>query len=259
MKFESLIRSNPADSIAHLLEPMRIFLFLTVFLGASLHAAETSARTLRILFLSGPADAPEKLHLFDGVSSQEVELTRMGFSPVYKIMGGDINIALLPKPPPATPEPGATSVVPAGAPIAAVSAEIKDFYLIVSSDPSNQVAPVRMQVINANPDKFMPGHQLWFNLTDCRIGGIVGTRKLVIEPNARIILDPPATQAEDYHVNIQFVPPGEDRAEPLCETNWTHQPKSRNVYFVVKAPGTVIPRIMGFPDFRIEEKDTKKP
>jgi hypothetical protein len=237
---------------------MRILL-LFIFLGVTLHAAETSPRTLRILFLSGPADAPEKLHLFDGVSSQEVELTRMGFSPVYKIMGGDLTIALLPKPPPATPEPGATSVVPVGAPTAAVSEGTNDFYLIVSSDPSNQVAPVKMQVINANPDKFMPGHQLWFNLTDSRIGGMIGTRKLVIEPNSRVILDPPATQAEDYHVNIQYVSPGKERAEPLCETNWTHQPKSRNVYFVVKTPGSVIPRIMGFPDFRSEEKEKKKP
>lgn len=235
---------------------MRILL-LSIFLGVSLQAAGASARTLRILFLNGPADAPEKLHLFDGVSSQEVELSRMSFSPVYKIKGGDINIALLPKPPPATPEPGAASVVPAGAPSAAVSEGTNDFYLIVSSDPSNQVAPVKMQVINANPDKFMPGHQLWFNLTDCRIGGLIGTRKLVIEPNARVILDPPATQAEDYHVNIQYIPPGKERAEPLCETNWTHQPKSRNVYFIVKSPGAMIPRIMGFPDFRIEEKEKK--
>lgn len=237
---------------------MRILL-LSIFLGVSLQAAETSARTLRILFLSGPADAPEKLHLFDGVSSQEVELTRMSFSPVYKIVGGEINIALLPKPPPATPEPGATSVVPAGAPTAAVSEGTNDFYLIVSSDPSNQVAPVKMQVINANPDKFLPGHQLWFNLTDSRIGGIIGTRKLVIEPNARVILDPPATQAEDYQVNIKYVPPGKERAEPLCETNWTHQPKSRSVYFVLRTPDSIIPRIMGFPDFRIEEKEKKKP
>lgn len=259
MKFESLIRPDEGHRIAHPLQTMRIILLLSICLGVTLHAAETSARTLRILFLSAPAEAPKKLHLFDGTSSQEVELTRMGFSPVYKISGGDISIALLPKPPPATPEAGATSVVPAGAPTASLSAETRDLYLIVSGDPANPVAPVKIQVIPANPEKFLPGHQLWFNLTDSRVGGLIGSRKLVIEPNSRLILEPPASQAEDYHVNIHFVPPGKERAEPLCETNWTHQPRSRNVYFIVKEQGTLIPRIMGFPDFRSEEKEKKKP
>lgn len=233
---------------------MRLIPLLLLIVGLSAFTAEAASRTCRILFLSGPADAPEKLHLFDGTSSQEVELTRMGFSPVYSIAAGELSIALLPKPPPATPEPGATSVVPVGAPTAKISEDVADFYLLVSGDPANKVAPVKIQVINANADKFLLGHQLWFNLTDCRIGGLVGSRKLVVEPNARVILDPPTSGAEDYHVNIQFIPPGKERAEPLCETNWSHQPKARSVFFVLKPQGTMIPRILGFPDFRFEEK-----
>jgi hypothetical protein len=88
---------------------------------------------------------------------------------------------------------------------------------------------------------------------------MIGTRKLVIGPNSRLVLDAPASQAEDYPVSIHFTPPGQGRAEPLCETNWTHQPKSRSVYFILNARGNPIPRVMGFPDFRTGDKKNKKP
>ena len=65
-------------------------------------------------------------------------------------------------------------------------------------------------------------------------GWAVGSRKLLLEPNSRLILDAPATGLEDYHVNIYFQPPGKTIAEPLCETNWSHDPRSRSVFFVFK-------------------------
>ena len=112
-----------------------------------------------------------------------------------------------------------------------------------------------MQVVNANAENFKLGQQLWFNLTENKIGGVLGSQKLVIDPNSRIILDAPANQKEDYHVNIQFLPPGKQRAEPLCETNWSHDPRSRSVYFVIDQGG-ILPTIHGFPDFR--EPSSKK-
>ena len=51
--------------------------------------------------------------------------------------------------------------------------------------------------------------------------------------------------------------PGQQRAEPLCETNWSHDPRSRSVYFVVETGG-ILPRILGFPDFRQPEKKEKE-
>jgi len=225
---------------------MRSVLFL-LFLSLAATAAEKSARTCRILFIAAAGDVPATLHLFDGKTAQEVELTRMGFSPIYKISPEAVGLALLSTPPPAT---GAASGIPEGAPTVRLAESIHDFYLIVSSDPSNQVAPVKMQVIDADVANFKHGQMLWFNLTKNKVGGIVGTRKLVIEPNARLILDAPASGLEEYHVNIHFVEPGKERAEPLCETNWFHDPRSRSVLFIMQPEGSMIPRIQGFPDFR---------
>ena len=65
-----------------------------------------------------------------------------------------------------------------------------------------------MQVVDADAAHFKPGQMLWFNLTQNKVGGIVGTRKLAINPNSRLILEAPANRLEEYHVNIQFVAPG---------------------------------------------------
>ena len=231
---------------------MRLPLFILLLVSLAAHAAEKSARSCRILFLNGPDNAPQKLHLFDGAGSQEVELTRMGFSPTYQIRSGALSLAMLPSPP-APAAAGSPPAIPADAPKAAIAEAITDFYLIVSSDPANKVAPVKMQVINADAANFKLGQMLWYNLTDSKVGGIVGSRKLLVEPNSRLILDPPANGLEDYHVNIHFLPPGKQRPEPLCETNWSHDPRSRSVFFILKPAGSLIPRILGFPDFRSGE------
>lgn len=232
-------------------------LLLFFLLPTAVFAEKEAERTCRILFLDGPDAGLEKVQLFDGASCQEVELTRMGFSPIYQVRPGDLTLAMLDKPPAPATKPGDPPVIPPDAPKATLAAAISDFYLIVSSDPANKVVPVKIQVVNASAATFKPGQQLWFNLTGNKIGGILGSQKLVIDPNSRIILDAPSDKQEDYHVNIQFIPPGKQRAEPLCETNWSHDPRSRSVYFVTHNGG-ILPRILGFPDFRQAEKKDKK-
>lgn len=230
---------------------MRLPLIIFLLVSLATHAAE---RSCRILFLDAPGDAPQKLHLFDGLSSQEVELTRMSFSPIYEVRADALALALLPSPSPAPESAGTPPVIPAGAPTATLAKSITDFYLIISSDPTNEVAPVRMQVIDADAAHFKRGQMLWYNLTDSAVGGIVGSRKLLAQPNSRLILDAPAGGLESYPVNIHFLPPGKQRPEPLCETIWTHDPRSRSVFFILQPPGSMIPRIIGIPDFRSQEE-----
>lgn len=230
---------------------MRLPALLLVLFSLTSHAQETGSRTCRILFLGGNADSPEKTQLFDGVQSREVELPRMGFSPTYEVAAGDITLAILPAPP-ADPK-----VIPPGAPKASVAAGITDFYILVAADPTNKITPLRFQIVNANAENFKRGQMLWFNLTGNKIAGVLGSRKLMMEPNSKTILDAPASKQEDYHVNIHYLPPGKERSEPICETNWSHDPRSRSVFFVINAAGSKAPRVMGFPDYR--EPPAEKP
>lgn len=231
---------------------MRFLILFLCLCAPNVIAQENSVkRTCRVLFLAKPSDAPEKLYLYDGATSQDVEPSSVSFSPVFQLRPGDITLALLLKAPPPI-KAGMPPAIPAGVPNATIAASITDFYLILSSDPSNAVVPVKMQIINADNTHFKRGQMLWFNLTDNKVGGIVGTRKLLIQPNSRLILDAPASGMEDYHVNIHFQPPGKARTEPLCETNWSYDPRSRSVFFIIKPSGSLFPRIQGIPDFRSE-------
>lgn len=201
-------------------------------------------RTCRVLYLGSAKDAPESLHLFDGKGSREIELPRMNLSSVYELPPGDITLRLL-EIVPEKPEE-----IPAGSPKVFLPGGILDFYLFISDNPENPVLPYSMRIIDANPDKLRNGQLLWFNLTENRIAGKVGTRKILLEPASNEIIDPPAKGAEDYPVDIYYQMPGQKDIWPLCETKWLHNPSARIIMFVLPEAGSRIPRIMSFTDFR---------
>ena len=223
--------------------PMKLLPIVHLLLVCSL-SGKPPERTCRILFLDGPDDAPVKLQLFDGAKSREVDLPRMNFSKVYQLPGGPLNLRLLPSP------PDDPTKIPPAAPGVAVAGDLGDFYLLVTSDPANTIAPVRMQVINAGADKLKSGQMLWFNLTRNPVDGMVGTETLKIQPGAREILNAPASGNQDYPVKLNFRIPGNEHTYPLCETKWRHDPRSRSVAFIIAEKGVRTPLVMVFPDFR---------
>jgi len=227
-----------------------LFLFLLAPCVTLSQEHKAAKHTCRILFFDGPDAAPEKLQLFDGVTSLLVDLPRMNFSKVYPLRPGALTLCLLPEPP-ADP-----TQLPPGAPSVTVAEGVTDFYLLVTSDPANTVAPVRMQVINAGTDRLRAGQMLWFNLTKNTVGGTVGSEKLVIQPNSRVTLNPPATANKDFPVNLSFRLSGDEHLYPLCETQWRHDPRSRSVVFIIADPAARSPRVMAFPDYREPKSPT---
>lgn len=232
---------------------------LAVLICASLISCASSLlaqteRTVRILFLNGPAEAPEKIHLHASTdpalagAAQEVELPRLNLSPPYVLPAGDITLSLAPQALPAD------QAAPATSPKIQVPATTNEFYLLLAHDPTNKDVPMRMQIIPANPDSFQKGQMLWYNLTSTRVGGQVGSKKLDMKPQSRAILDAPASGNEDYNVNLSYYIAGRQDLYPLCETKWTHDPRSRSIYFIINQPGSRAPRVMGFPDYRETEK-----
>ncbi|MCU0796559.1 MAG: hypothetical protein MUF31_11550 [Akkermansiaceae bacterium] len=231
----------------------RLFSILLVVLTDISSAAEEAARTCRILFLNAPEDAPERMYLFDGLKSQEVDLARMSFSPVYRVAKEAKALALV-ESEVETIGQGTAPTVPKDAPVANLADEVSDFYLIVTHDASEGRAQLKMQVIRADGADFKRGSMLWYNLTENKVGGQVGKRKLLIQGHSREVVEAPAEGMEDYHVSLYFQAPDSEVAEPLCETNWSHDPRSRTVYFVIQPTGSMIPRVLGFPDFRVQEE-----
>jgi hypothetical protein len=221
------------------------FLILLALASASF-GKEQAKRTCRILFLEGPDSAPNTLQLFDGTRSREVELPRMNLSRIYELPPGNLTLTLLPAPidDPAKLSPGAPSIK--------LPEAVTDFYLLLTSDPSNGIAPVGMQVINAGVDRLRAGQMLWFNLTEHQVGGRLGSEKLAIQPRSTATLDPPAAGATDYPVDLAYRVEGKEQLYPICETKWLHDPRSRSLAFIFAKPGTRTPRVLVFPDFRTD-------
>ncbi len=229
---------------------MRQLLCIILFVVSLAAAQAKGARSCRIVFLNAPDQAPEKLHLFDGKKSQEVELPHINFSPVYQVSQGAIVLKML-----SVAETDPMKMSPE-VPSVAVPEAVTDFYLLVSSDPANAVAPVKLEVIDAT--QFTKGQMLWYNLTANRLDGQIGTEKLALDGNSQAILNPPASKSEDYNVNISFSKPGDDHLQPFCETKWRHDPQIRNVFFVVTNEGARAPRVMGLRDQREAAKKVGK-
>lgn len=222
-------------------------LLLLVLLACAAPAFAQKApreRSCRILFLMAPSGAPEKLHLVIGESSREVVLPRMNFSPPYVLPAGDLTLRLLPSPP-ADP-----AQVPKGAPTFRIPESITDSYLLVNADPANKIAPVSVQVVDADVEKFRTGELLWFNLTENAVAGQVGSRKLAIKPRSRLILEAPTTGKESYPINLSYRLANDDRLYPLCETSWIHDPRSRKVAFIFAEKDRRAPRVLAFTDYR---------
>lgn len=209
--------------------------------------AEDAGRSCRILFLNPPKDAPKSLQLFDGTSCQEVHLPGMNLSPAYRIAAGTKTLHLLAD----TLEDAAA--LPPGAPSVDLPAGGGDFYLILTSDPQNAIVPVAARALHPVPD-LRKGQLFWINLTEMTIEGTLGEEELKLEPSGTQILDAPTKKRGAYPVALAYPTPGDDTpARSMSQTQWLHDPESRQLVVVFLNEETDAPRAIAFPDFRPED------
>lgn len=234
---------------------MRHFLILISCLPMLASAqSKSDKRTCRIVFLNPAADSPKKLFLYDGATSRQIDLPSMNFSDIYQISAGDTSVVFTPM---AITKP---EDIPAGAPMKKLPVDIVDFYLVVSGDPANKVAPVQFQVVDAGSQKFRKGQMMWFNLTPNSVGGQLGSQKLALKGQSRAIVEAPASRDEAFDVKLGYAIANEPRIYPICQTKWVHDSRSRVVMFVYGGEDNSTPQIEGFTDFRDSpDPASKKP
>lgn len=211
------------------------------------HAQDAATRTCRILFLERPANAPKSLHLFDGSTSQEVELPSMNLSPSYKLAPGAIQLKLLPT---KVEDP---KVVSPDAPSVDIPADHTNFFLLVSTDPENKVAPVKLKAINIESENFKLGQTLWINYTDKTIEAKLGAQTLSLEPDNSKVVDTPFSDKSEptsgyYSASFTYQVKGEEGFSPITEQQWWHDATSRHIGFIVNSGGK-LPKIFFFRDF----------
>jgi len=219
---------------------------LTLFTQS--YAQDATKRDCRILFLERPAIAPKSLHLFDGSTSQQVDLPNMNLSAVYKISSNTTQLKLLQE---KVDDPEAISP---DAPTVEIPAEYSNILLIISSDPENKIAPVKLTAINLN---FKIGQTLWINRTDKTIEGKLGEQVLSLEPDSSKIIDAPLgnqnTPTSGYfEASFTYRIQGSDVSSPISEQQWWHDANSRHIGVIANSGGK-LPKINFFRDFRDPE------
>lgn len=227
---------------------MRNLIFFILLLANHSLAAEGSKHTFRALFLDAPRNAPKKIFIFDGTTSQEIELPGANFSPVYELPAGDRTVVFTTTPY-STPE----EVDPA-APVFKVPAATTDFYLLISSDPKNSVAPVQGLVVPVDKARFKNGEMMWFNLTPNAVGGTVGSQNIALRPQSQKLIEAPVKDKGYFDVELKFQLPNDKEVYPLCETKWIHDPRARMVVFVTNEGGRRTPLVRGFADLRVKKE-----
>jgi len=157
--------------------PIAILRLLLAFalLGCAQAAPE---RTCRIVFPDRPQEAPKSLQLFDGKTCREVELPSMNLSPVYGLASGAIQLKLL------GAEVEDPKDVPADAPSVEVPADCADLILLVSGDPDNKTAPVKLELVDLGSEYFKVGQTLWANRSDKAIEAKLGEQTVSLEPES---------------------------------------------------------------------------
>jgi hypothetical protein len=231
---------------------MKSLAFLVLLLSSlpALSQEGKKERTCRVIFLQRADDSPDKAHLFDGAVSHEVTLSGMNFSEVVKLPEGDLVLSMTAGPV-ATPED-----FPKGAPTVKIPAHISDLYLIVASDPENNVFPIKMLPLDVGGQKLKPGETLWINFTTHPIKGMLGTELLAIPAGGRVVGKAPLTASGYYKAAFLYQPDGLGEFLPVMLKSWWFDAGSRNLGFVIDSGGR-LPRIFTFRDHRAPPEKEK--
>jgi hypothetical protein len=224
---------------------MKFLAVASLFLSClpAFSAPDGGKRNCRIIFPDRPHDAPAEVYLFDGKASRKVELPSMNLSEVIHLPPGDLELGLTAAP---VDKPGQ---LPPEAPTTKIAASIRDFYLVVVSDPDNKFLPLRMLSVDPNDKRPEPGQTLWINLSKHAISGTLGNESLDIPASARVLAKVPLNANGYLKAEFRYQPQSGGEFLPLMNKSWWFDIKSGNLGFIIDSGGRM-PGIFTFRDFR---------
>ncbi len=174
----------------------------------------------------------------------------MNFSDPIELPEGDITVGMTPNP---VLEP---QDFPSAAPKISVPANLRDLYLIVLSDPTNKVFPVRFQPIDVGDNQLKLGETLWINLSKHPIEARLGDQPVKVPTGAKVVSKPPLKSNGYYKAQFIYQPNGEGPFQPVMKKSWWYDANSKNLGFIIDT-GERVPVIFLFRDQRPPANTTK--
>lgn len=211
---------------------------------ASVHAA----RAARILYYGASKTAPNTSFVYTGTGDaynlskpQEVDLERHNFSKSFDLATGAIRLGFLPQ---ELPKDG---LFPDAAPSVNIPKSWSKVLILVFEDLDNPVMPIRLQAIDASEKVFGPGELLFINYSEASIFGLVGDKKLILKPQATVLVSEPAKEKGAYKVKLDSVTDSLDTRQWLLRQSWRHEPGVRRVVFVFPLPAPRVAKLYTAP------------
>lgn len=217
--------------------PYLLTFALLIFLPFGSHA-----RNVRAIFLGATADSPKEATLVYGGEHVTISVPRRFLSEEVDLPSGALRLAVLPKPPPPDVEinPNAPSIVlPEGS---------NRSLLLFFPDPSNNVFPVRVLVVDASPTSFPVGHSILFNLSNASIAAKFGDQNVLVEAGKKTVVSPPIEGSGSYPVQIAFKNNENSNWVTIASSTWRHYPAARQLLFVTQTNGRKSPRVWSILD-----------
>jgi hypothetical protein len=224
---------------------IRQFVFLLIGWTVVVSAQDSAtARSLRLLYLQAPEDAPGSVFLVVGKGGKEIDLPRLSISSNrMPLPSGVVRVYA------ATRAPSKDNPLPADAPFADIPGGMSDPLVVLL--PTGGVGPLafRMLPVEFARTKAPEGAVVWLNLSTRAITSQLGSSRAVVAPRQTVIQMPSGRIGEVYPVSVVLAPEqGESEGVPLMKSSWVKEPGQRHLLVVVPDDRRSVPRVIDIPE-----------
>jgi hypothetical protein len=221
--------------------------FIMLLVGwAVIASAQDSApnRSLRLLYLQAPEDAPASVFLIVGKGGKEIDLPRLSISTNRMVLPAGVIRVYAAKKAPSKDNP-----LPPDAPFAEIPSGMNDPLVVLLPTGGTGPLAFRMMPVEFARTKAPEGAVVWLNLSTRAITSQLGSSRAVVAPRQTVIQMPSGRTGDVYHVSVVLAPDqGETESVPLMKSSWVKEPGQRHLLVVVPDDRRNVPRIIDIPE-----------
>ncbi|WP_411826083.1 hypothetical protein [Luteolibacter sp. AS25] len=192
----------------------------------------SAARTVQFMYFHKPADAPEKVFMFEEKKGAvEVELPAYNFTQAYDIGPGQQTLFFLSS----VPEEGKD--MPKNPPKVNIPAGWQKVLVLAFRDSSNKTMPIRFTAFNASNSEFGKGDTLFINLSPKVVYGMLGRAKVIVKPGKTLVTKNASSDGKDYNVTLWQMNPDKSENYRFLTKVFRNYTNRRKVFFVFMPEG----------------------
>ena len=234
---------------------IRYFTCLLVLVAGLAAAPEaSSSRSLRLVYVQAPEDAPEKIFLVAGSVIKEIALPRMSLSPQrLDLPAGPVRVFA------ATKAPTRDNPLPADAPFVDIPETMSSVLVVLLPDGKSGPLGFQMLPVEFSRSAVPEGAVMWFNLTERTLFAKLGSAQGVIAPRRSGVVMPSGKPGDSYVVMVDLsTDAGSAETVPLMRTRWSKQLRRRDLQFVINDATRIFPRVVCIPEVMEDEPESPK-